>query len=65
MSSPWLDVPTAVRAWANPQSRAKPSIDARRRLSWQSQFTNLRAFLNSRIQPLYSPASSGRQEFCM
>ncbi len=26
--------------------------------------TNCRAFRNSRIQPLYSPAPSGRQEFC-
>ncbi len=25
--------------------------------------TNLRAFLNSLIQPVYSPASCGRQEF--
>jgi hypothetical protein len=28
------------------------------------QSTNLRAFLNSLIQPLYSPATTGRQEFC-
>lgn len=34
-------------------------------VNYRRQPTNLRALRNSRIQPLYSPASRGRQEFWM